>query len=75
MVIQTVTPNQFELHAGSGNKRPPEYIYLGNGKTLRDVLNACNLASLDSLELAILISIGRSEAKPIFCRECKGILE
>lgn len=28
-----MTPSQFELHAGSGNKRPPEYIYLDNGNT------------------------------------------
>ncbi|KAD3068720.1 hypothetical protein E3N88_36600 [Mikania micrantha] len=28
---EVVTPNQFELHAGSANKRPPEYIYLDNG--------------------------------------------
>ncbi|KAD7480178.1 hypothetical protein E3N88_03314 [Mikania micrantha] len=27
---EVVTPNQFELHAGSANKRPPEYIYLDN---------------------------------------------
>ncbi|KAL0283237.1 UNVERIFIED_CONTAM: Increased DNA methylation 1, partial [Sesamum radiatum] len=38
---KVVTPNQFEMHAGSGNKRPPQYIFLDNGNSLRDVLNAC----------------------------------
>ncbi|KAK6144348.1 hypothetical protein DH2020_021168 [Rehmannia glutinosa] len=46
-----VTPNLFETHAGSGNKRPPEYIYLENGKSLRDVLNACKANRSDSLAL------------------------
>ncbi|KAL3518453.1 hypothetical protein ACH5RR_021042 [Cinchona calisaya] len=68
---QVVTPNHFELHAGSGNKRPPEYIYLENGKSLRDILNVCKDASSDSLELAIQNAIGHSQAKPAFCLNCK----
>ncbi|KAL0418259.1 UNVERIFIED_CONTAM: Increased DNA methylation 1 [Sesamum radiatum] len=53
-----VTPNQFEMHAGSGNKRPPEYIFLDNGKSLRDVLNACKANLSESLESVILNAIG-----------------
>ncbi|OIT28046.1 PREDICTED: uncharacterized protein LOC109213128 [Nicotiana attenuata] len=58
-----VTPNQFELHAGSANKRPPEYIYLENGKTLRDVLIMCKDAPSDELEAAIKNAIGSADAK------------
>ena len=68
-----MTPNQFELHAASSNKRPPEYIYLENGKTLRDVLNACKDAPFESLEVTIQNVIGcSSEHKPAFCLNCKG---
>ncbi|XP_058199977.1 uncharacterized protein LOC131314980 isoform X3 [Rhododendron vialii] len=70
---QVVTPNQFELHAGSGNKRPPEYIYLDNGNTLRDVLKACREAPLDSLEVNIQNVIGCSlQNKTTSCMNCKG---
>ncbi|KAL7173782.1 hypothetical protein ACSBR2_033108 [Camellia fascicularis] len=70
---RVVTPNQFELHAGSSNKRPPEYIYLENRNTLRDVLNACKDAPLESLEVTIRNMIGcSSENKLISCLNCKG---
>lgn len=61
--MQVVTPNQFELHAASANKRPPEYIYLKNGRTLRDVLNACKGASADTLELTIRQAAGCMDAE------------
>ncbi|XP_073144527.1 uncharacterized protein [Henckelia pumila] len=61
---KVVTPNQFELHAGSGNKRPPEYIFLENGNNLRDVLNACKGEHSDPLEVVIRNSIGRAELRP-----------
>ncbi|XP_060169679.1 uncharacterized protein LOC132600489 isoform X1 [Lycium barbarum] len=64
-----VTPNQFELHANSANKRPPEYIYLENGKTLRDVLNMCKDASDDEVELVIKNAIGSADAK-LFASVC-----
>ncbi|CAK9182832.1 unnamed protein product [Ilex paraguariensis] len=70
---EVVTPNLFELHAGSGNKRPPEYIYLENGNTLRDVLNSCKNASPDALGVAIQMAIGcLSGETPTFCLNCKG---
>ncbi|KAJ9554717.1 hypothetical protein OSB04_009331 [Centaurea solstitialis] len=72
---EVVTPNQFELHAGSANKRPPEYIYLGNGNTLREVLNTCKMAPLEGLEETILKAVGcSSEKKPTFCLNCKGAI-
>uniref|UniRef100_A0A5B6ZWC6 PHD-type domain-containing protein n=1 Tax=Davidia involucrata TaxID=16924 RepID=A0A5B6ZWC6_DAVIN len=70
---KVVTPNQFELHAGSANKRPPEYIYLENGNTFRDVLNACKDAPMDMLEVTIQSAIGcSSRDRPTFCLNCKG---
>ncbi|KZV30763.1 hypothetical protein F511_40713 [Dorcoceras hygrometricum] len=70
---KVVTPNQFELHAGSGNKRPPEYIYLENGKNLRDVLNACKREHSDSLDVVIRNFIGRADLRPpASCLKCKG---
>lgn len=72
MGAQVVRPNEFEVHAGSSNKRPADYIYLDNGQTFRDVLNACKQADLDSLSATILTSIGSSPInKPLFCLSCK----
>nr|GMD98154.1 putative PHD zinc finger protein [Ipomoea batatas] len=72
---KVVTPNQFEMHAGSSNKRPPEYIYLQNGKTLRDVLVACKDAPADALEAAIRNATGAGDArKSTFCLNCKASL-
>ncbi|KAL0390584.1 UNVERIFIED_CONTAM: Increased DNA methylation 1 [Sesamum calycinum] len=68
-----VTPNQFEMHAGSGNKRPPEYIFLDNGKSLRDVLNACKANLSESLESVILNAIGRSNYTT-FSANCKELI-
>ncbi|KAL0436960.1 UNVERIFIED_CONTAM: hypothetical protein Sradi_0403900 [Sesamum radiatum] len=69
-----VTPNQFEMHAGSGNKLPPQYIFLDNGKSLRDVLNACKANLSESLESVILNTIGRSNYTTAFCINCKELI-
>lgn len=72
-----VSPNHFELHAGSANKRPPDYLYLENGRTLRDVLNACKDAPLESVKATILHAIGSSSAEnpiPLNCRKCRALL-
>ncbi|KAJ6344899.1 hypothetical protein OIU78_007731, partial [Salix suchowensis] len=70
---QVVTPTIFELHAGSANKRPPEYICLENGNTLRDVMNACKNSSLDTLDEAIRLSSGITPSKKSnFCLNCRG---
>ncbi|KAG8371246.1 hypothetical protein BUALT_Bualt13G0067700 [Buddleja alternifolia] len=71
---EVVTPNNFETHANSGNKRPPEYIYLENGKSLRDVLNACKADPSGSLEMVIQTAIGRSNYTTAFCLNCKGLI-
>ncbi|KAM7496833.1 hypothetical protein LguiA_021247 [Lonicera macranthoides] len=72
---ETISPNQFELHAGSANKRPSDYIYLENGSTLRDVLNACKDAREDNLaeriEKAICFS---APERLISCLNCNGPL-
>ncbi|KAL0390587.1 UNVERIFIED_CONTAM: hypothetical protein Scaly_0415800 [Sesamum calycinum] len=71
---KVVTPNQFEMHAGSGNKRPPQYIFLDNGNSLRDVLNACKDNLSESLESVILNAIGRSNYTAAFCINCKELI-
>ncbi|KAF1859606.1 hypothetical protein Lal_00010190 [Lupinus albus] len=66
-----VTPSVFELHAGSANKRPPEYIYLDNGNTLRDVMNAC-LGPLDTLDVAVQKVLGGfTMKKSTICLNCR----
>ncbi|KAF8395308.1 hypothetical protein HHK36_019251 [Tetracentron sinense] len=71
--IEVVTPGQFERHANSSNKHPAEYIYLDNGNSLREVLNACKGTPLDMLEAAIQSAIGSLPVKINFiCQNCKG---
>lgn len=63
----------FELHAGSANKRPPEYIYLENGNTLRDVINAC-WGPLNTLEEAVQKVLGGfTMKKSTICLNCRGL--
>ncbi|CAL0324196.1 unnamed protein product [Lupinus luteus] len=70
--VEVVTPTVFELHAGSTNKRPPEYIYLENGNTLRDVMNAC-LGPLDKLGIAVQKVLGDfTMKKSTICFNCRG---
>ncbi|XP_043699652.1 remodeling and spacing factor 1-like [Telopea speciosissima] len=69
---KVITPIQFEIHAGSLNKRPADYIYLENGNSFRDVMNACKDAPLDSLEATIQRAIGSSPEKDAtVCQNCK----
>ncbi|KAL0416014.1 UNVERIFIED_CONTAM: hypothetical protein Slati_3433300 [Sesamum latifolium] len=58
----------------SGNKRPSQYIFLDNGKSLRDVLNACKANLSESLETVILKAIGRSNYTTAFCINCKEFI-
>ncbi|XP_010267307.1 PREDICTED: uncharacterized protein LOC104604586 [Nelumbo nucifera] len=70
-----VTPFHFEQHAGSTNKRAAQYIYLENGNSLHDVLEACKGAPLDELEATIKSAIGLSPIKASTrCQNCKGSL-
>lgn len=70
---QVVKPNQFELHAGSLNKRVADYTYLENGRTLRDVLTSCKSANHDSIAHTILNAISSSPVKKsVFCFGCRG---
>ncbi|WJZ95443.1 hypothetical protein VitviT2T_014213 [Vitis vinifera] len=77
-VIITTKHNEDEQHvwkshADSSNKRPPEYIYLENGTSLRGVMNAWKNAALYSLDEAIRVAIGCSMIKrSTFCLNCKG---
>ncbi|KAI4334319.1 hypothetical protein L6164_019029 [Bauhinia variegata] len=72
--VEVVTPTVFELHAGSANKRPPEYIFLESGNTLRDIMNMCLNLPLDTLENAIQNALGgfpmKKSALCLNCRVC-----
>lgn len=68
-----MSPTIFELHAGSSNKRPPEYIFLENGRTLRDVMNAVKDSPLETLEEAVQAVLGTSSVNTCsVCINCKG---
>ncbi|CAN1252842.1 Increased DNA methylation 1 [Linum perenne] len=70
---EAVSPAVFELHAGSSNKRPPEYTYLNSGNSLRDLMNTCKNTSLKGLEEALRLSIGCLTLKKAnFCLNCRG---
>ncbi|XVE59451.1 hypothetical protein DITRI_Ditri05aG0047700 [Diplodiscus trichospermus] len=69
--VKAITPTLYEIHAGSSNKRPAEYIYLENGYTLRDVMNVCKENSLTMLEKALQNVIGSSMKKSSFCLNCR----
>jgi len=69
-----VSPTIFELHAGSANKRPPEYIFLENGSTLRDVMNIFLNTPLDTLEEVVQKVLGSfTMKKSKFCVNCRGL--
>ncbi|KAF8039517.1 hypothetical protein BT93_B1896 [Corymbia citriodora subsp. variegata] len=73
--VDVVSPTVFELHAGSLNKRPPEYIFLENGTTLRNVMNAVKNAQLDTIEEAVQAVLGSSRInKCSICLNCKGAI-
>ncbi|KAL5995185.1 hypothetical protein ACLOJK_025243 [Asimina triloba] len=72
-----VTAIQFEQHAHSLRKHPAPNIYFGNGKTMRDVLDACRTAPLDNLEATIQMAVGASPVKALpvegtsICQKCE----
>ncbi|KAG0474619.1 hypothetical protein HPP92_014305 [Vanilla planifolia] len=73
---KVVSAYQFEIHAGSTKKHPSDFIFLQNGKSLRDVLRSCNGASLDMLEAAIQNAIGPTPPKKLcFCQKCKEFFD
>ncbi|XP_010521715.1 PREDICTED: uncharacterized protein LOC104800570 isoform X2 [Tarenaya hassleriana] len=71
---QVVSPNVFESHASSPNKRPPEYILLETGNTLRDVMNICRNSSLATLEGKLRVAVGPTMKKSSMCFNCQGSL-
>ncbi|XP_026415120.1 uncharacterized protein LOC113310615 isoform X1 [Papaver somniferum] len=73
---KVVSPMEFERHAGSGNKRAADYIYLENGNNLRYVMNACRNAPLDTLQSTIKNAVCSSPSvnKTTICSDCKGHL-
>ncbi|XP_010510707.1 PREDICTED: uncharacterized protein LOC104786928 [Camelina sativa] len=70
--IQVVSPGMFEVHASSTNKRPPEYILLESGFTIRDVMNACKQNPLATLEEKLRAVVGPTLRKSSLCLNCQG---
>ncbi|VVB01774.1 unnamed protein product [Arabis nemorensis] len=69
---QVVSPAVYEQHASSTNKRPPEYILLESGFTLRDVMNACRETPLPKLQEKLLLVVGPALKKSSLCFNCQG---
>ncbi|KAF3784413.1 Increased DNA methylation 1 [Nymphaea thermarum] len=69
---QTVTPIVFELHAGSLNKRAIDYIYLENGRTIRDVLRSCDGTPLELFEERMQTELRLSANQAVTCQRCKS---
>ncbi|KAF2307479.1 hypothetical protein GH714_029023 [Hevea brasiliensis] len=66
---------EFCVHALSATdvERAAQYICFENGKSLLDVLNACRLSPLDSLEATIQNAISDLPKEKTFtCKRCKG---
>ena len=71
--LQAVSAYYFEQHAGSTKKHPADYIYLGNGSSLRDVLRASERSPLEALEKTIRSSIGPVvNGSHTNCLNCNG---
>ncbi|KAJ9184379.1 hypothetical protein P3X46_004110 [Hevea brasiliensis] len=70
---RVIPPSQFEIHAIKQYRRAAQYICFENGKSLLDVLNACRLSPLDSLEATIQNAISDLPKEKTFtCKRCKG---
>lgn len=67
-----VSPAIYEVHASSTNKRPPEYILLESGFTLREVMNACKEGPLATLEEKLRGVVGPTLKKSSLCLNCQG---
>lgn len=69
-----VSPAVYEQHASSANKRPPEYILLESGCTLRDVMNAFKETPFETLEERLRLLVGPDFKKSSLCFICQGLL-
>ncbi|CAH2060374.1 unnamed protein product [Thlaspi arvense] len=71
---RVVSPAVYEQHASSTNKRPPEYILLESGCTLRDAMNAIKETPFDRLEERLRVVVGPDLKKSSLCFNCQGPL-
>ncbi|MBA0790549.1 hypothetical protein Gohar_015191, partial [Gossypium harknessii] len=69
--VRVISPTLYEIHARSSNKPAENYIYMENGNTLRDVMNACRESSSSMLENTLQMVIGSSMKKSRFCLNCR----
>ncbi|KAL3696574.1 hypothetical protein R1sor_010650 [Riccia sorocarpa] len=72
---QVVNVSAFEKHAGSNARHPSDFIFLENGKTLHDVMEAGQKAGVngrkvvEALQIAMGLAAGTNEASST-CGEC-----
>jgi hypothetical protein len=72
--LQVINVSAFEKHAGSSNRHPSDFIFIENGKCLRDILKAGwnagekKLNVLEVIKAAIgeIISSNNRKRKPCF---------
>ncbi|KAK7262237.1 hypothetical protein RJT34_29800 [Clitoria ternatea] len=72
--VEVVTPTAFEIHAGSSNKRPSEFIFLNDENNLRDVMHMSLTVPLHDLEESLQkVLAGFTMKKSKFCVLCKDV--
>uniref|UniRef100_A0A5B7BL46 PHD-type domain-containing protein n=1 Tax=Davidia involucrata TaxID=16924 RepID=A0A5B7BL46_DAVIN len=70
---RVVMPCQFEIHACKSYRRAAQYICLENGKSLLQVMKACEKSPVDTLEETIRSVIGSLPIREsMICQNCKG---
>ncbi|CAM6033237.1 unnamed protein product [Sphagnum compactum] len=74
--LQVINVSAFEKHAGSSNRHPSDFIFIENGKCLRDILKAGwnagekKLNVLEVIKAAIGEIIGNNNRKRKPCFKC-----
>uniref|UniRef100_A0A5B7AX25 PHD-type domain-containing protein n=2 Tax=Davidia involucrata TaxID=16924 RepID=A0A5B7AX25_DAVIN len=70
---RVIKPCQFEIHACKTYRRAAQYICLENGKSLLQVMKACEKSPVDTLEETIRSVIGSLPIREsMICQNCKG---
>jgi len=65
---------EFEVHAGSPNRRPSDFLFLDNGRSLHDIMKIFLKTPLVNLEGVVLKAVGSFTIKKSkFCVNCRGL--
>ncbi|KAL5546009.1 hypothetical protein UlMin_005696 [Ulmus minor] len=69
---RVLPPSQFEIHACKQYRRAAQYICLENGRSLLDLLKACRVSPLHTLESTVQSFLSSSPDEKYFtCEKCK----